>query len=60
MEANGTSNMTSDLDFFTHTNKTEDEVRDVKTLAMSYIVFKIGKYLNMYINSNMFKYIDTS
>ena len=45
METNGTSNMTSDLYFYTHTNATEDEGRDpnVFFLAMSYMIFTIGK-----------------
>ena len=41
MEANGTSNMTSTFNFVNLTNAAEDEGRDVKTLAMSYIIFKI-------------------
>ena len=49
MEANGTSNMTSDLHFFTHTNATEEEGRypNVFSLAMSYMIFKIGKSLKI-------------
>ena len=56
MEANGTSNMSSDLHFFTHTDATEDGRRDtnVYTLAMSYMIFKIGKSLKICIDSNMF------
>ena len=49
MEANGTRNVTSDLYFFTHTNVTEDGRRDqnVFFLAMSYMIFKIGKSLKI-------------
>ena len=43
MEANRTSNVTYDFYFVNPTNATEDEGRDVKTLAMSYVIFKIGK-----------------
>ena len=43
MEANGTSNVTYDFYFVNPTNAAEDEGRDVKTLAMSYVIFKIGK-----------------
>ena len=48
METNGTVNMTSDY-FYTHTSATEDEGRgaNVFILAMSYMIFKIGKSLKI-------------
>ena len=49
MEANGTSNVTSDLYFYTHTNATVGGRREpnVFFLAMSYMIFKIGESLKI-------------
>ena len=59
MEVNGTSNMTSSFNFVNPTNTAEDEGRDVKTLAMSYVIFKIGKYSDSKIDKigHKFKHV---
>ena len=52
MEANGISNTTFGSNFITHPYATEQEGQDVKMLAMSYTIFKIGKSFKYVLSFN--------